>query len=264
MNLNTKEIGKNLIWLDEVDSTNTYLKDRCLTLPHGTAVFTDRQTSGKGRRGHQWSGDSQLQHPGASVAVSILLRDAAVADMGILPLLCALAVRRGVGAYTGQDIGIKWPNDMICQGKKLCGILCESRITAHQGQGDALCAICGIGVNLSQSGEDFARLQLPHAISLQMATGKRYTPEEICAAILEGFEQVYTDYRTGGFSALLPEYRQGCVTLGKTVRVIWDQQEKEGVALDINPQGELLCSIDHKVQVIRSGEASVRGLYGYL
>lgn len=264
MTPNTKQIGQNLIWLDRVDSTNTYLKNRCHELPHGTAAFTDCQTAGKGRRGNQWNGSDAKVQPGSNLALSFLLKDVTVEDMGILPLICALAVRRAVLALTGAPAGIKWPNDMILKGKKLCGILCESRIAAHDGQGEAFCAICGIGVNLTQNQQDFDALNLPHAISLLLACGRVFKPEKVTAAILEAFEQAYLRYREEGFPALLQEYREGCVTLGRQVRVIWDQQIKEGVALDISPKGELVCSIEGAVHTVRSGEASVRGLYGYI
>ena len=93
---------------------------------------------------------------------------------------------------------------------------------------------------------------------------KIFSPEEVTVAILEQFAQVYEQYRSEGFSAMLPEYREGCITLGKQVRVIRGEETKEGTALDITSDGELLCLIDGEEQIIRSGEASVRGLYGYV
>lgn len=250
----------NLIRLKQVDSTNTYCKDHCTALSHGSAVFTDCQTAGRGRRGNRWDGGEHI--PGQNLALSFLLKDAKIEDMGILPLLCALAVRRAVKAMTDEDAWIKWPNDMILHGKKLCGILCESRITA--GQESGLSAICGIGINLTQEQADFDRMGLPHATSLRLCTGKIFSPEEVTVAILEQFAQVYEQYRSEGFSAMLPEYREGCITLGKQVRVIRGEETKEGTALDITSDGELLCLIDGEEQIIRSGEASVRGLYGYV
>ena len=261
---NTKLIGKNLLWLEQVDSTNTYLKDRCAVLAHGTAVYTDCQTAGKGRRGNQWNGSDIALHPGANLALSFLLKDVSVADMGLLPLICAMAVRRAIQNLTGKPVQIKWPNDMILDGKKLCGILCESRISAGSGEGQALCAICGIGVNLAQEQADFDKMGLPHAISLKLGTGKIFSPQQAAFSILEQFEQLYDRYRREGFPAMLPEYREACITLGRQVRVIQEEKTREGTALDITPEGELLCSIDGVQQVIRSGEASVRGLYGYI
>ena len=199
---------------------------------------------------------------GQNRALSFLLKDARIEDMGLLPLLCAIAVRRAVKALCDADAQIKWPNDMILKGKKLCGILCESRIMA--GQESGLCAVCGIGINLTQEQQAFDALGLPHATSLKLGTGQVFTPEEVTAAILEQFSQVYEQYRAEGFPRILPEYREGCITLGKQVRVIRDGETKEGTALDITTDGELLCRIDGEEQIIRSGEASVRGLYGYI
>ena len=264
-----ERIGANLIWLSEVDSTTTSLKDRMddPAFSHGTAVFTDCQTAGKGRRGNRWGGDDPkaMNRPGASLALSFLLRGTSVEDMGILPLLAAIAVCRGLKElHPALEFGVKWPNDIICQGKKLCGILCESRITPEGAAG----AVCGIGVNLTQTQEELDAAGLPHAISLEIAlVGREKTPnapEPAARAILDAFDQVYGKYRREGFEGLLSEYRERCVTLGKEVRIIRNRETQEGVALDITPLGELACSIEGKVQVIRSGEASVRGLYGYI
>ena len=271
--MNTAErIGANLIWLAEVDSTNTYLKDRMddPALPHGTAVYTDCQTAGKGRRGNRWGGDAPnvMNRPGASLALSFLLRGTSVEDMGILPLLAAIAVCRGLKElHPSLEFGIKWPNDIICRGKKLCGILCESRITP-EGAGGAVGAVCGIGVNLTQTQEELDAAGLPHAISLGIALEGREkgqnAPEPAARAILAAFDRVYGEYRREGFENLLREYKERCVTLGREVRVLRDRETQEGVAVDITPLGELACVIEGKVQVVRSGEASVRGLYGYI
>lgn len=264
-----ERIGTNLIWLTEVDSTNTYLKERMddPALPHGTAVYTDCQKAGKGRRGNRWGGDDPnvMNRPGASLALSFLLRGTSVEDMGILPLLAAIAVCRGLKElHPVLEFGIKWPNDIICRGKKLCGVLCESRITPKGAVG----AICGIGVNLTQTQEELDTVGLPHAISLGIALGGQEkgqnAPEPTACAILDAFDKVYEKYHREGAENLLLEYRKRCVTLGKEVRIIQNRETQEGVALDITPLGELVCSIEGKIQVIRSGEASVRGLYGYI
>lgn len=264
-----EKVGGRLLWLAEVDSTNTYLKEHMddPSFSHGTAVYTDCQTAGKGRRGNSWGGTapSVMNRAGASLALSFLLRGTTIEDMGILPLLVASAACRGLkGLHPALKFGIKWPNDIICQEKKLCGILCESRITGKGASG----AVCGIGVNLTQTQEELDITGLPHAISLGIALNGQesaeLSPEPTARAILEAFEDIYQAYRQQGFEGLLPEYKERCVTLGKRVRVIWNQKIQEGTALDITPLGELACSIEGKVQLIRSGEASVRGMYGYI
>ena len=265
----TGKIGGKLLWLDEVDSTNTYLKNHMddPQFPHGSAVYTDCQTAGKGRRGNHWGGSNPdiMNRPGASLALSFLLRGTAIEDMGILPLLTAAAACRGLEKLCpALDFGIKWPNDIICQGKKLCGILCESRISAD----GSSCAVCGIGVNLTQTQQELDLAGLPFAISLLVAKGgqdmDRVSPKAVACAILDAFEDVYQVYRRESFEGIRQEYVQKCVTIGKKVRVVWNQETKEGEALEISPEGELVCNIDGQMQVIRSGEASVRGLYGYV
>jgi len=265
----TEKVGGRLLWLDEVDSTNTYLKNHMddPQFPHGTAVYTDCQTAGKGRRGNHWGGSNPniMNRPGASLALSFLLRGTSVNDMGILPLLAAAAVCRGLEKICPDlDFGIKWPNDIICQGKKLCGILCESRISAD----GSSCAVCGIGVNLTQTQQELDNAGLPFAVSLLIAKKGQdsggISPEPAARAILDAFEDVYQTYHRDGFAGIKQEYIQKCVTLGKKVQVVWNQETKEGEALEISPEGELICRIDGQLRTIRSGEASVRGLYGYV
>lgn len=134
--LHTKWCGKHWIHLDEVTSTNDYLKQG--DFPDGTAVIADRQTAGKGRQGKTWS-----EAPvGQAMYLSVLFHSMKISDMGLLPLLCGLAAARSLGAAAR----IKWPNDVLLGEKKVCGILCESKI-----QKGSVSAICG---NRDQSQPD--------------------------------------------------------------------------------------------------------------
>ena len=113
--LHTKWCGKHWIHLDEVASTNDYLKQG--DFADGTAVIADRQTAGKGRQGKSWS-----EAPvGQAMYLSVLFHSMKISDMGLLPLLCGLATARSLGAAAR----IKWPNDVLLGEKKVCGILCE-------------------------------------------------------------------------------------------------------------------------------------------
>ena len=247
--LHTKWCGKHWIHLDEVTSTNDYLKQG--DFPDGTAVIADRQTAGKGRQGKTWS-----EAPvGQAMYLSVLFHSMKISDMGLLPLLCGLAAARSLGAAAR----IKWPNDVLLGEKKVCGILCESKI-----QTGSVSAICGIGINLNQTEVFFAQNNLPHATSLLAFSGQRRTAQAAAIQLLEELEPILEQYRQEGFSSLASSYCGRCVTLGRQVRVIRAQQEITAQAISIAPDGGLVCRKAGETFVIRAGEASVRGLYGYL
>ncbi len=243
------------LYLETVDSTNKYLKEHAGELPDFTACYSLNQTAGAGRRGRDWSSQRDTM-----LALSFLLHGTQLQDMQVLPLLCAMAAVKGLGALTGRAFGIKWPNDVVLEGKKICGILCESRIL-----GEDSFAVCGIGFNLLAT-EDYYRAEnLPHAGSVFSLTGLRLSPEKVREQYLAEFAALFDKYRlAGSFAPLAEEYRASSVNIGRQVRVIWEREEAEGLCTGIAPDGTLLVEIDGEERSIRSGEASVRGLYGYI
>jgi len=257
--LTTSCFGRSFLHLDEVDSTNNYLKTHAATLPHGTAVAAKRQFGGKGRMGKSWSA---VEDDGHSLAFSLLLRDSICAeDLTLLPLLTGIGVCRAVAQMSGCAPKIKWSNDVLLEDKKLCGILCESRLLP----GEPLFAVLGMGVNLLQTREEFDRLALVYATSLLLATKKCYAPLPTAARILSELEPVWDTYKSRGFAALKAEYLQLCITIGRQVRILRDGQSVEALAQDIADDGSLICTgADGKTLLVSAGEASVRGVYGYV
>ena len=266
--LNTSELGRNLLLLSEVDSTNRYLKDNGGELPHGTVCCTDRQTAGKGRRGREWN-----VPPGRSLALSVLFKPAVLTrqegEASLLPLLCGLAAARALDRLTSSGpvpFGIKWPNDIVCSGKKLGGILCESRLDRSGGY-----TVAGIGINLCQTREDFRRLGLDHATSLALWRPAAPSPAQTAAAFIEELEPLWQTWRREGFGPLREEFARRCVTLGQEVRVYASLTEAgeppllEGTAVGIDDAGRLCVrgAADNSITAVSAGEVSVRGLYGY-
>lgn len=239
----------NLIRLKEVDSTNSYLRAHCSELPDGCAVTAELQTAGRGRRGHNWAADCGM------LPLSILLKD---------PPECeTLTARAGLSVCAAIEkmyadppkIAIKWPNDIIIENRKVCGILCESVCF-----GDSLNVICGIGVNISQS-EDFFRAEnLPNAASLLTLTGAAPDRGELFAGIV-------SEVRARAavpFSECFEEYRSRLLNLGNKVKIIGSEGERIAIAEDIAPNGFLICRDENGVFEVGSGEVSVRGINGYL
>ncbi len=248
-NLSTKYFGRNFLFLERVDSTNTYLKQNS-HLQHGFAVMAGEQFAGRGRRGNSW-----LQRPGDSLAFSVLIHNADIADMGVLPLICGIAAAKALG----KDGRVKWPNDVVINGKKICGILCESLICSGK-----VSAVCGFGVNLLQSSETFTAEGLVHASSVLAQTGVSISQQDAMCAILNNLEKLWDEYRLKGFKSMINQYADICITLSKTVKVIKDGTETVCTAKAINPDGSLLCSLNGTDFSVRAGDTSVRGIYGYV
>lgn len=256
--LRTTFVGKSLYCFDRIGSTNDFLLESAGSLPHGTVAFTTDQVAGKGRRGNAWAAPK-----GQTAAFSVLLKDT-VSAAGTPPvaLICGLAVARALGSLFGCDFRIKWPNDIVCAGKKVCGILCEARRTRQGGA-----TVCGIGVNLLQDGAFFTQAGIPHGTSIRQITGQ--TPEAalVAAAILNAFEPLYTDLLSGAPEAVerfFADYSAHCVTLGREIRALTPQGELRGKAISVNRDGALLVQTQNGTKTLYAGDVSVRGVMGYV
>ena len=236
----------------ELGSTNTHCKDHLADLPDGAAVLALRQTAGRGRRGKSWADTAD-----SGMALSFVLKGIELRQVAALPLCVGLAVSEALEEAAGCRAEIKWPNDLVVGGKKVCGILCEGVV------GEETAAVCGIGVNLTQTAEDFARRQLPHGGSLLSECGVRLAPRELAVQVLAHCDRRVEQFLAQGLPSLLPAYRARSATLERIVGVLWEGREAVGRAVDVGEDGSLLVEIDGQVVSVCSGEASVRGLYGY-
>lgn len=235
--------------LDEVDSTNSWLKAHAQVLENGAAVTALRQTAGRGRQGHTWLDDDGM------LPLSVLLKCPPYPQT--IPLAAGLAVcdvlEESFSAL--PQTGIKWPNDIVADGFKLCGILCESSCF-----GDRMDVICGVGVNLTQTREYFDAQGLPHASSIAAVCGE--IPDR--SVLAQALVCRITEYSRMEFARLYDMYKKRCVTLGKEVRIFNGQNERTAFAEDIAENGCLICHDENGVFEVNSGEVSVRGLYGYV
>lgn len=252
--LTAKILGNRIIALLTVDSTNNYLKDNGEQLPNGTLCYTGWQQAGRGRLGRSWCAEE-----GQALAMSLLFKPSDGLEQ--LSLVCGLAVSRALSRLCGQMFQIKWPNDIVCGGRKVCGILCENRWTGNNGF-----VVAGIGVNLRQTAAAFEKAGLPYAVSLEMVSGQAFTVEKTAAAIVNELEPLWLRLKQEGFSSLRGEYEQGCITVGRPVRVLslGGSILLEGIAVGIAEEGYLLVDSGSKIVPVSAGEVSVRGLDGYL
>lgn len=244
--------------LEEVDSTNSYLKRIALeNAPHGAAAVANFQTGGKGRLGRSF------QSPrGKGVYLSILLRpEWAAAEALPVTALAAVAVCNAVEQVCGARPQIKWANDVVLHGKKLCGILTEVALEGETGQVQSM--VIGAGINVHHQPGDFSPEVEAVATSLDQELGGTFSRPALAAALY--LELLSLGDRLGSdLSADLAAYRRDCLTLGREVRLLWRDRQETAFALDVDEQfGLIVRRADGEVETIRSGEVSVRGLYGY-
>lgn len=241
-----------IIYFKQLTSTNDYAKEHIDELEHQSIIYTDLQTKGKGRMGKNWSAK------GENILMSLVYKNQ-IGDISLFPLLSALAVAKTLQQQIDFPVQIKWPNDIILNQKKICGILCESIIGGAQTH-----VVCGIGINVNMTQEQFEIDRLPYATSLQVELNRTFDRLPIIKQVGQQMNQLVTQLQQSGFLALKQEYEELLINRGKQVQVIYQNQVKTGIALGITEAGNLICDCDGERLFIHSGEASVRGLYGYV
>ncbi|MFR1387427.1 MAG: biotin--[acetyl-CoA-carboxylase] ligase [Anaerotignum sp.] len=251
--LKTKTMGQSIYFYEETDTTNNRARELALEgAPEGTLVVAEKQTAGRGRRGKVW--ESPL---GTGIWMSLVLRPQILpAEASVLTLLCGLATAEAIKAETGLSAGIKWPNDILINGKKAVGILTEMDCEMSE----VHFVIPGIGINVNTA--SFPPEIADIATSLYLECGKTVSRRRLVHKVLERLEEHYETFlRTGSFTAMLEDYRKHCITLGKEVHVL-GREPFFAEALDITPEGELLVrrADNGKEEVVFSGEVSIRGV----
>ncbi len=252
-------VGRELVCLDTVDSTNNEIKRRAVDrVPDGLAVVAGAQTGGRGRRGRSF-----VSPPGKGLYLSVLLRpDCPLSEVPALTAWSAVAVCDGVETLCGVRPGIKWPNDVILEGRKLCGILTELELEAETAA--LRYVVVGIGVNLSQSEADFGPEVAPVAISLAQALGRVPRRAEMARALLDSLDRLYAGFPRER-EVWLERYRADCLTVGQPIRVLSGTGARAGTALGVEEDFSLRVAWQEGgEEVLSSGEVSVRGLLGYV
>lgn len=254
----TDVVGREILCFKEIGSTNTYGKQLVKAgAVHGTAVFADSQTAGRGRM------ERTFQSPqGKGIYLSVLLCPDLSAEK-LLPVtaLAGVAVCDAVEHVCGIRPGLKWPNDPVLGKRKLCGILAE---TATDAAG-RLWLILGIGINVLQQPGDFSPDVREMATSLAQETERPVSCAELAAAVLKELDGMYAAFRTQQLADYLKAYRDGCINLGKRVRLLDAAGESvEALAETIDERFSLVVRTDDGARrTVQSGEVSVRGMYGY-
>ncbi len=254
--ITTKIFGKQIYYKEEIDSTNTEAKRQAMEgAPHGLLILAEQQTMGKGRLGRSWSSPK-----GTGIWMSLLLKpDFKPEKASMLTLVTALSVTDAIRKGTGLEAWIKWPNDIVVNRKKVCGILTEMNALANQ----IYYIIVGIGINVNT--KEFPEEIREIATSLQIEKGMTIQRSLLISKVLEELEKNYEQFlQAGDLKFLLEKYNKRLINCHKQVKMIGSSGTFAGTAKGINAKGELLIQTDNGLVEVRSGEVSVRGLYGYV
>jgi BirA family biotin operon repressor/biotin-[acetyl-CoA-carboxylase] ligase len=255
--MHTEWVAKEVLYFDTIDSTNTKAQELAEKgYPSGTLIVADKQESGKGRRGRSWVSPS-----GTGIFMTLMIKpDINPNNASMLTLVAALAVAKAITSVTGEEAMIKWPNDIVVNGKKVCGILTEMNA-----QFDYINHIVvGIGINVHNESFPEEISQMASSLMIE-AGGKRFHRAQIIAETMSYFEQYYDTFlKTQDLSALVREYDELLVNRNKSVRVLDPKEPFDGKAMGITPKGELIVDTWESRKLVSSGEVSVRGIYGYV
>lgn len=252
----TEWVGQEIFCYPVVDSTNTRAKQLAEDgYPSGTLVVAEQQDAGRGRRGRSWESPK-----GSGIFMTLMLKPEIRPDnASMLTLVAALAVSAAIRKQTGRPAGIKWPNDIVMNGKKICGILTE--MSAQFDYVNHI--VIGIGINVHNEAfpEEIAHM----ATSLLLETGEHYNRAALVEKIWEQFEHYYGIFlETEDLGGLVKEYDANLVNRHQIVKVQDPREPFEGKAMGITPRGELIVDTWESRKLVSAGEVSVRGVYGYV
>lgn len=255
LRVKTKWAGREVVYFDSLDSTNRHAKQLAAEgAKAGTLVIANEQTLGRGRRGRGW-----VSPKGESILMSLILRPQAhPSQVARLSLLTAVAVAQAIGEVTGLDARIKWPNDIVVSGRKVCGMLLE--MTADEQSVHDV--VAGIGINVHQKAFDADIADT--ASSLELLCGRFIRRSDVVCAFLKRFEEL-SELTERDEAQLMALYREESATLGQRVRVIAPDGEYTGTAKELTDSGSLLVLDDEgTLREVLAGDVSVRGVMGYV
>lgn len=255
--LDTIKWGKEELYtFEEIDSTNIYAKKLASTgKPEGTVVVAEEQTLGKGRLGRKWESPR-----GKGIWLSFILRPPILpAQAPKITFVVAVGMVRALKKALNIEAKIKWPNDILINKKKVCGILTE--ISAEIERINYI--VVGIGVNAQQNIEDFPPEFRDKATSLKIASSQKVSRVKILQCILEEMEYTYNFYLNKGFAGIINLWREYSITLGEEIKVITHEEEIFGTAIDVADDCCLLVKDESgRIHKIIAGDVSLRKANG--
>jgi len=244
--LETRFVGQRILYYPSVTSTNELAKREAgQGAAEGTVIVADEQTRGRGRLKRTWL------TPEGNIALSVILYPD-VSVLHSLIMLASLAVVHSIESDTGLETQIKWPNDILINGKKVCGILMESDVQENR----VKYVIIGIGINVNLRPEDSPEIQ-SSATSLSGELGREVSRLSVVRNLLVEMEHMYLNLSPGGH--VYEEWRDRLATLGKEVRITEGETVYGGVAESVDTDGSLLLRLpDGSLRRIVAGDVTLR------
>jgi len=229
--IRTTLFGRRIYAFGEIDSTNSCARALAdVGAEEGTIVVAEYQTEGRGRLGRSWTAER-----GANLLFSALIRPALRQEQaGILPFFAAVAIARAIEPIVGQRVECKWPNDLLLDGKKFCGILLETAIS----EGRLMHAILGIGINVNQRA--FPAPLLDTATSVAREKKKAVNRRDLFHSVLFEMESLYQELLSGNTKTILSEWLSRCTMIGKQISVRTGDEVVRGRALEVRETGALV------------------------
>lgn len=269
IHMERKKLDYRICYEEEVVSTNVWAKELAEKgAPEGTVAAADCQKAGRGRRGRTW-----ISPKGTSIYMSLLLRPQICPEQAsMLTLVMGLSAAQAIRMTTELDAKIKWPNDIVIQGKKVCGILTEMQVFPHGIE----YVIIGIGINMFQKSFPDEIAHTASSLLLEIEREKAEGDQSIDVhglekeilreKVLEQFQINYDCFlRKGTMLDLMEAYNRLLVNRNREVRVLDPVEIYTGIAQGIDSQGQLLVRReDGSVCTVYAGEVSVRGIFGYV
>ncbi len=249
--LNTRIIGREVLVFQETDSTQRIVEQFARDgVAEGLVVFAENQKQGKGRLGRKWVSPAK-----SGLWFSTLLRPGWRPDkVTRLTVLAAVAIMRAIENETGLEIEIKYPNDLMIKGRKLCGILAEMLTEVDYVQ----YVVLGIGINVNTLLSDYPDEIQPIVTSLRIATGEIFGRSLLAAKVLSSLDHVYREVQNKGFSTIAEEWSDRCSTLGKKITAIFGNEKVRGTAIAIDEEGALVIQMDDgTIKTLRGGDITL-------
>ena len=252
-------VGSHILCPDSVDSTSTEAKRHAAqSADEGLVILSRHQSAGRGRAGRTFHSPK-----GLGLYLSALLRPCLPPDaVSSFTAWAAVAVCDAIQATCGLRPQIKWTNDLVLNGKKLCGILTELALDPKTGKPDYL--VVGIGINVDHTPADFPEDIRSIATSLSMELGRKIDYVQLATQVILALDRLHARFPADK-SYYLEQYRADCLTVGNPVRLITPTATRDAFATGIDDEFRLLVEFpDGSTQAVSTGEVSVRGMYGYV
>jgi BirA family biotin operon repressor/biotin-[acetyl-CoA-carboxylase] ligase len=250
--LETKLLGRYIFFSREVGSTNDWAKELAeLDAPEGAVVLAETQTAGRGRLGRKWIS------PKGGLWFSIIFKPKIKPIETVkLVFLASLAVAETIRELYGLRAETKWPNDVLVDGLKVCGILSEMKTVGEKVE----YAVIGIGINANFNvDEEFPEELREKATSLEKALGRKISLEELFKALLEKMESLHQQFLKEGFTPILERWKSYASFLGCEVEVHGDGERLEGTASNVDEDGALILKLkDGSIKRVFAGDLSLK------